>query len=576
MTVSLRNLVNVGAVAGVCLLLGASSRWLQLVGAAAALATAVLLVARRRKVFVRPASGNLLGYFVSARALLFVALGAAYQLRRPDEHGWIWAAVAVAVFLVLTEPLVGTLLDVPRQEVANLPGVRSVPEPPFDPGWLATASALLLLLGAALAAVAAPGWIFLLLAVLTVPLTALAGLDALRANVVSRRAETRIPAALKAYQPRFAVYYATVTGAQYQLGMWLPYLERLRVPYVVITRQPETVSTIAGLTSAPILVPKKDRVSESLDAMVVPSLRAAFYVQGSPANQTFQRYRQLTHVWLNHGDSDKQANYNPRHASYDLLFVSGQQGVERYANHGIEVPPERFAIVGRPQIERIETRDAALPPGSPRTVLYAPTWKGGRPSTNYSSLPMGEKIVAALLERGCTVIFRPHPVSYTDADDAKRIRAIQQRLEADRTASGRAHAWGRQAEKDWDIPACFNASDALVTDVSTVANDYLASGKPFAMVAVTAGGAEFVAEFPTAQVAYVVEKDLSTLPAVLDALLGEDTLAGARLAYRDFCLGPHVGSHAAEEFLRVAGEIVAGPPVAGAGSTPAVAAQQVG
>ena len=82
-------------------------------------------------------------------------------------------------------------------------------------------------------------------------------------------------------------------------------------------------------------------MSTHLDSMVVDSLRAAFYVQGSPANTTFQRYP-LTHVWLNHGDSDKQANYNPRHATYNKLFVSGQQGIDRYAAHGIDVPPDRF------------------------------------------------------------------------------------------------------------------------------------------------------------------------------------------------------------------------------------------
>ena len=120
----------------------------------------------------------------------------------------------------------------------------------------------------------------------------------------------------------------------------------------MITRNPSTVPEITELTSAPILVPRTDRgMSTHLDSMVVDSLRAAFYVQGSPANTTFQRYP-LTHVWLNHGDSDKQANYNPRHATYSKLFVSGQQGIDRYAAHGIEVPPDRFAVVGRPQIER--------------------------------------------------------------------------------------------------------------------------------------------------------------------------------------------------------------------------------
>jgi CDP-glycerol glycerophosphotransferase (TagB/SpsB family) len=296
----------------------------------------------------------------------------------------------------------------------------------------------------------------------------------------------------------------------------------------------------------------------------VPSLRAAFYVQGSPANQTMQRYRQLTHVWLNHGDSDKQANFHPRHATYDKLFVSGQQGVERYAQHGIEVPRDKFVIVGRPQIETIETQDAPPAPEAPRTVLYAPTWRGGRPSTNYSSLPVGLDIVRALIERGATVVFRPHPVSYENREDAARIHTIQQLLEADRTASAsapgprREHVWGRVAEKDWDVPACFNASDALVTDVSSIASDYLASGKPFAMVAMLSGGADFPREFPMARVAYVIEKDLTTLPSVLDHLLSDDTMREARLAYREFCLGPSVGPGAAGEFLRIAGDLVTG------------------
>ena len=50
-----------------------------------------------------------------------------------------------------------------------------------------------------------------------------------------------MPAALEKYQPEFAVFYATKDGATYQLGMWLPYLERLNRPFVVITLHPSTV-----------------------------------------------------------------------------------------------------------------------------------------------------------------------------------------------------------------------------------------------------------------------------------------------------------------------------------------------
>ena len=177
--------------------------------------------------------------------------------------------------------------------------------------------------------------------------------------------------------------------------------------------------------------------------------------------------------------SDKAANYSARHSAFDKVFVSGQQGADRYAAHGVRIRPEQFAIVGRPQIERIETRDTPLPSGAPRTVLYAPTWHGGKPNTNYSSLALGAQIVDALLARGATVIFRPHPHTYRDPQQTGLAQDIQRRLSANRKTTGRQHVFGRAAETDWDIPACFNHCDALITDVSSVASDFLATGKPW-------------------------------------------------------------------------------------------------
>ncbi len=72
--------------------------------------------------------------------------------------------------------------------------------------------------------------------------------------------------------------------------------------------------------------------------------------------------------------------------------------------------------------------------------------------------------------------------------------------------------------------------------MSSLASDYLASGKPFAMVAVTASGEAFTTEFPMARVAYVIEPDLSTLDETLDALLG----VGRRFAGAAAAGVPHV------------------------------------
>ena len=253
--------------------------------------------------------------------------------------------------------------------------------------------------------------------------------------MISRRSAMGVRKALQQYRPEFAVYYAARNGATYQLGMWLPYFERVNRRFIVITCHPSTVPEITKLTSAPVVVPKPSSAHGRLWHLVVDSLKAAFYVQNHADNVDMLRFSKLTHIWLNHGDSDKAANFSARHAAFDKIFVSGQLGVDRYAAHGVKIRPEQFAIVGRPQIERIETRDMPLPAEAPRTVLYAPTWQGGKPTTNYSSLPLGPRIVDALLARGVTVIFRPHPHTYRDPQQTGIAQDIQHRLSADRKSS---------------------------------------------------------------------------------------------------------------------------------------------
>ena len=502
--------------------------------------------------------GGLLSAYAGARLVLLVATAATCLSRSADQIGWIWVATGLALSVVLLEPTIKILLSKTNQVAVNLPGVRPVPAPPFSPDLLVAASLAVVVIGVALAAVGAPAWSLMVPVLVQVVAVLVMIGHAARANLITKRSLAALPKALAAHRPTFAVYYGGIQGARYQLGMWLPYLERLGHPFVVITREAETVPTITALTSAPVVVPRTTSALGDLDRLVPPSMKAAFYVQGSRANLSFQRFRRLTHVWLNHGDSDKAANFSPRHATYDKVLVCGQQGVERYAAHGVRIPAERLVKVGRPQVEKIEVRDEPLPAGVPRTVFYAPTWRGGRPATDYSSLPLGVRIVEALLGRGATVIFRPHPLSYADPADAGLIRRIQQRLADDRNRTGRPHLWGAAAEADRDVADCINACDALVTDVSSVASDHLASGKPVAMVAIRAAGEAFRQEFPMARVAYVIEKDLSTLDEALDRLLGEDPLAEQRRAYRSHCLGEWLGPRAAEEFLRLAGEIVTG------------------
>src|SRR5699024_5981034 len=142
-----------------------------------------------------------------------------------------------------------------------------------------------------------------------------------------------------------------------------------------------------------------------------PSVRGVFYVNNAMRNNHMVRYSQLTHIQLLHGESDKASSASPVLRMYDRDFVAGQAAIDRFAKFGVAMPPGIFRIVGRPQVEDVLPPRAPIGQSGSPTVLYAPTWRGNQAETDYSSLQRGPEIVQGLLDRGCRVVFRPHPYS---------------------------------------------------------------------------------------------------------------------------------------------------------------------
>ncbi|MCK8431687.1 hypothetical protein G3I77_01220 [Streptomyces sp. D2-8] len=89
--------------------------------------------------------------------------------------------------------------------------------------------------------------------------------------------------------------------------------------------------------------------------------------------------------------------------------------------------------------------------------------------------------------------------------------------------------------------SCFNVADLLISDVSSVISDFLASAKPYA-VANTSGLPEdaFRAAFPTVVAATVLTPDAAGVPGLLDAVRNpeRDELAEARAELKLRLLGP--------------------------------------
>ncbi|GAA1483608.1 CDP-glycerol glycerophosphotransferase family protein [Brachybacterium fresconis] len=544
--------VNTLAVLSIVVVVGLGDQRLAVI---APLVPLVIILWRQRRAFTRGPRGiGGIGRYLTARYLLIAAaavlLYTVGEVRVLELVGAVLAVGALAV-----EPMLRSLNGVAAPYAENFPGHEGRNRASFRYGWIFPLN-LLGLLALALATLA-PGVLLpvislISLASLVMSLIALS--DCVGRIRERRRFQARLPETLEALEPGFYVYWHAPPRSAFQVTMWLPYLERLGVPFVLVVRTVPNFRQLANATEHPVLL---RRSLTDLDDLIVPSARGVFYVNNAMRNNHMVRYAGLTHIQLLHGESDKASSATPVIRMYDRDFVAGQAAIDRFDTFGVTMRPEIFRIVGRPQVEDVEQARGPIGELEDRSVLYAPTWLGYQAETNYSSLPIGPAIVRALLERGCRVVFRPHPYSNRSPELQEACRQIREMLASDAAASGREHLYGDLAENDMSVVDCFNASDAMISDVSAVVGDFLHSGKPLAMVSPRTGAEEFAREFPMARAAYVLVSegaDPQNLHEVLDDLTGADPHEAERKAWATYYLGDIARENYADRFVEVARE----------------------
>lgn len=506
-------------------------------GLALAVAAVVASAVEQR---VRPGAD-----LVAETTLIAAAVLVGYWRRLDD--GVDLALVATALVLLGLVLLVGPLRTAGNLEMrtANLP-VRTWT--PVVADQLGTALLGLLAVVALAAALTVPAVVPLVASLLVGAGVGAVALDLARRRFRPGAGGGAVGRALRRHQPEFVLYFSAPPGSEYQVTMWLPYLERIGRPFLVMLREPEFLAPIAAATDAPVVYCPTLR---AMDEALVPSLRAAFYVNHGAKNSHCIRFTQLTHVQLHHGDSDKAPSANPVSGIFDRIFVAGPAAIDRYARAGVQIPADKFVVVGRPQVESIQVRQEPARGLAHPTVLYTPTWTGHHADADYCSLPVAEQLLRRLLERGATVILRAHPYTTQNPASARQLGRLTELLAADRARSGRQHVFGAAA-RELSLTECVNSSDALVSDVSGVISDYLYSGKPYAVTDMGGEGDRFVERFPLAGSGYVLHRDLSNMDGVLTDLLDTDPLAEARWATRRRYLGDFPAESYADAFLNAA------------------------
>jgi hypothetical protein len=349
---------------------------------------------------------------------------------------------------------------------------------------------------------------------------------------------------LNSYRPEVALYFAGPAKDVYQANMWLAPTEALDQRGVVLMRSREAFFELADTRLPVICVP----AGVDFMNLELGSIRAALYAANVGANIHMLRESGMKHVFVGHGDSDKQASVNPYSKVYDEVWVAGLAGRERYARADVGVLDQDIAEIGRPQLAGVHTFGSGST-DRPFTVLYAPTWEGWLDEDPYhtSLVLMGERIVSSVLEARPSVrlIYKPHPLT---GSRSKEARAVHERVVARIRAAG-----GDVDATSLDGPAhrvvtgrtpalfdCFNQTDLLISDVSSVVSDFVQSQRPY-VVANPSGlpEDEFRRNFPTARAAYLLSADCGELEKIVAVTrAGDDPMTEARRELKTYLLGP--------------------------------------
>lgn len=269
-----------------------------------------------------------------------------------------------------------------------------------------------------------------------------------------------------------AVYFPDNMSKAYQLTQWLPVLERHPndLTFGIVVRKIAIYLELKKLTNLPIAyVPT---FADVMELYRISPFKAVMYVNNGVGNFQSLTVAELAHIHVNHGESDKICMVSNQVKAYDRVFVAGQAAVLRHRAALSEFNEEVLVRVGRPQLD--ENPTPSISESTRRTVLYAPTWAGEDEANNYTSMEfMGPHIIDAVLaQENIRVVYKPHP-RISDSDDQRIRQNHTYVLRAIKQANAKDSTAGHQVRETGDILAVFPRIDLLISDVSSIALDFL-------------------------------------------------------------------------------------------------------
>lgn len=289
----------------------------------------------------------------------------------------------------------------------------------------------------------------------------------------------RLPAYRQHADRRFDVlfHFPDTPVNLYHVRQWYGPLEKLaqQRTVAILCYQPDSAEIIRAETSLPVLLIRGLMHLDHVRHVHQPKL--ILYPNQNYTNFGILGLTSCQHAFICHGESDKIYMSSNWVKVFNYNLVAGQAAKERLRQRLLDYDvDDRTIEIGRPQID-VDHQQAAFTDSDRTTVLYAPTWEGGRSSMRYGSVAShGQKLVSALLQdERWRVIYRPHPrTGITLAAERRANEEVKQLIEQANVADPTAGHRVDDTPFGWHVSGC----DVMVTDISAVAYDWLTTAKP--------------------------------------------------------------------------------------------------
>ncbi|WEH33340.1 hypothetical protein PZB75_08085 [Streptomyces sp. AM 4-1-1] len=194
------------------------------------------------------------------------------------------------------------------------------------------------------------------------------------------------------------------------------------------------------------------------------------------------------------------------------------------------------------RITALVNKAAAERAGDPRWAKEAAAAEAGQRAARADLVRIGARL-DALAQPGRAGGDDAEESRVSLADPARQAEIASLRAEWN-AAYWRSFGWWEHrtvTEAQPKLYDCFNESDAMVSDISSVVSDFIASGKPYAVTdSAELGADEFKRQNTAVRAAVILSNDAEEIGQLLDAVTagGTDPLAAARRELKGYLLGP--------------------------------------